>query len=219
MSADALKALRAALDRIDFAAGNAEVEAVRTELAHVEAKDSEIRDEISRLADKIRNYRGPSGEEVAAAVLGGAQLADATYATESRAELEDRRDALQSAQKVIAATIDQLRQDLAEAEGRARRPIAEAVAPYVEALLGRQREAAQVLCDCDAAVVAIARGLSMWVEHESASRRAREAVSGPDSLLGLRDVLPVPEDLLSVLQPLAAACEAIKAIPAEIPTR
>lgn len=219
MSAAALKALEAALARIDYASGNGEVEAVRVELAHVEAKDAEIRDELSRLAEKIRDYRGPSGEEVAAAVLSGAQLADATYATESRAELEERRDALQSARKVIAAMIDQLRQELVEAKGRARRPIAEAVQPYVLSLLARQREAAQVLYDCDAEVIAIARGLSIYVDHESASRRAREAVSGPDSLLGLRDVLQVPQDLVAALSPLSDKSAAVNGIPTAIPTR
>lgn len=214
-----LKALAAALDRIDFATGNAEIESVRAELAHVEAKDAEIRDELSRLAEQIRSYRGPSGEQVAAAVLAGAQLADAAFAGESRAELGERRDALQSARRVLAATADQLRTELLEAKGRARRPIIEAVQPYLDHLLARQREAAEVLYACDAEVIAIARGLNIYVDHESASRRAREAVSGPDSLLGLRDVLKVPQDLVAVLRPLSDKSAAVSGIPTEVSTR
>lgn len=222
MSAEALQALQAlqaALARIDHAAVNAEIAAIRTELAHVEAKESEVTEELRRLADRIQNFAAPSPEAIAAAVLAGAELADAAFAGETKAELEDRRDALRSSLGPIRARIDALRIELMDAEGRALRPLSEAVRPYVQHLHDRQRRAAEEVVQCDAALLAISRGLRCHIEHESASELARKALTGPASLLGLRDVLPVPEDLLSVLQPLAAASEAIKAIPASIPTR
>ncbi len=219
MSTDALKALATAVAAIDHSASNAEIVAIRSEIAHVESKEAQVTEELRRLAGQIQNFAAPSPEAVAAAVLAGAELADAAFAGETKAELEDRRDALRSSLGPIRARMDQLRIELMDAEGRALRPIAEAVRPYVQHLHDRQRRAAEEVVQCDAALLAISRGLRCHIEHESASELAREALTGPASLLGLRNVLPVPEDLLSVLQPLAAASEAIKAIPASIPTR
>lgn len=109
-------------------------------------------------------------------MLAGAELADAAFADETKAELEDRRDGLRSSLEPIRARLDQLRIELMDAEGQALRPISEAVRPYVKLLEERQRKAAEELVQCDAALVMIGRGLRCHIEHQSAAELAREAI-------------------------------------------
>lgn len=219
MSADALKTFAAALAKIDHEPGNAAVREIRAQIAHAEGKIAAVREEANRLSQQIAAYRGPDANAVAAAVLAGAELDDATFASESRRDLAERREALTSSLKPISAHIDELRHALFVAEGRARQPMVDAAKAYAEHLRERQRNAAEELVEIDAALVAIGSGLQCHVEGAEASRQAREGVTGDRSILGWRDVLNPPGDLLAVLQPLADASDAVRGFPAAIPLR
>lgn len=219
MSAEALRAVAAELARIDHSAANAEISALKAEIAHAESREQAVRDEIGRLAERIGAYMRPDAETIAKAVLAGAELEDAALTGDSLRDLEERREALRSSLRPIQAHIDDRRQALFLAEARAREPIIDAVKPYIEHLRERQRRAAEVLLETDAAMVAIGSGLRCHVEGSDASRRAREGVTGDRALLNSGDVLRPPEDLLAVLQPLSDLSEAVRGFPTAIPTR
>jgi chromosome segregation ATPase len=216
---DPLQALQAALARLDHTESNAALVAVRAELAAVENRIAETQAEANRLAGEIRDYKGPEPSAVAHRILAGAELADAVFASPPLAELQERREALLAALPTLRATADQLRIDVAQAEGDALRPIGKALKPYVDTLRDRQQAAAETILEADAELHAIARGLRVHVDHLRASERATEGLTGADSLLGWRDAFPVPQSLLSALQPLADANEAVRGIPTSIPLR
>lgn len=217
--AEPLRAFAAALAGIDHSTANAEIRDIKAAIAHAEGKDAAVRDEIGRLADRIGAYSRLDGETIAKAVLAGAEIEDAALTGESLRDLEERRDALVASLRPIAEHIEQLRQKLFAAEARARQPMIDAAKAYVEHLRERQRKAAEELLECDAAFVAIGSGLRCTLDGADASRRAREGVTGEWAILGYRDVLQPPGDLLAVLRPLSDLSEAVRGFPTAVPTR
>lgn len=216
---DALQAVEAALARIDHTSANATLITLRAELDSVTGRIAETQGETNRLAGDIRDYTGPEPGAVAARILAGAELADAVYASPSLAELQERRAALQAALPLLTARADELRHEITLAEGEALRPIGAALRPYVAALHERQRQAAEVIVEADAALHAVARGLRVHVEHLTESERATDGLEGAESLLGWRDSLQVREPLLRALRPLVDASEAVHGLPSVISLR
>lgn len=209
-----------AIAALDFSAGNAELEKLRAELAHVTAKEGETRTEALRLADEARNYTGPQSDAVAAAILAGKSLSEATKGSTSREELEVQRDALRSALEPLRQRIDDLRKEIAEAEQRERAKVLEALGEYVEGLAQRQTQAAQDLVETYAAMTAIADATGQpYIPGLSASKLAVKGVLGGDHLLGWRTSLPVPAEVREALDMLASKSSAVRSSPGEISTR
>lgn len=208
-----------ALSTIDFEPDNAEIRRLKGEIAAVRAKAQEVEAEARRLADEIRDWRGPEPDAVAAALMAGRSLTDASGASSTREELVARRDALFASLSPLGAMADDLQRQVVEIEARQRGQVVEAARAYITHLATVQRQAAEAITAADAGIQALERTLQCYLPEEQPSRRAREGVTGGDSLLGWRDNLPVPEDLVRALRPLVDRCEAIGWIPDTIATR
>lgn len=216
---DPLAALASAVAGLDFAAENERLATLKASAADMEAKRDAVRTEIQSLSELISNWRGPEVSAVAEAIMAGTSPAEAAAAGVSRVELEERRDALVASLDPIRERIERLGQDVREAEAAMTSRIAEAVAPYVEHIEAQQRAAAEVLVQSDAALIALASVTNRRLDPDSKSRKAREGVTGSDSLLGWRDVIEPPAELLAALRPLDGKCAAVKGIPTAISTR
>jgi prefoldin subunit 5 len=212
--------LASAVEAIDFEPGNAELARLREEVRNVAAKDDETRQEIQRLANAARDYRGPESDVVAAAILAGRPLAEATKGSTSREQLEAQRDALQSALEPLRLRADALRKEIAEVEGRERAKAYDALAEHVADLALRQKRAAIELVETHAALSAIAdaTGRSFMPELRT-STAAVKGVLGNDCLLGWQINLPVPPDVREALAMLAEKSGAVQVAPVAIPTR
>lgn len=209
-----------AIAAVDFGPGNAELERLRAEAASVAARDHETREEISRLANAVRDYQGPKPDAVAAAILAGKSLTEATQGTASREQLEAQRDALAAALEPLRKRADALRAEIAELENEERNRAFEALAPYVAELAMRQKRAAEEIVETYAALAAIgdATGRS-YIAQMRASEAAVKGVLGGDNLLGWVRELPVPEDVKAALAALASKSAAVRQAPETIPTR
>jgi hypothetical protein len=212
--------LTSAIEAIDFTSGNAELDRLREEVRNVAAKDDETRQEIQRLANAARDYRGPESDVVAAAILAGRPLAEATKGSTSREQLEAQRDALQSALEPLRLRADALRKEIAEVEGRERAKAYDALAEHVADLALRQKRAAIELVETHAALSAIAdaTGRSFMPELRT-STAAVKGVLGNDCLLGWQINLPVPPDVREALAMLAEKSGAVQVAPVAISTR
>lgn len=214
MSKNTIKDLARSLASINFEDENEALKQLETELRHVKAKGEETRKEAQRLANAVQNFNGPDPDRIATAILEGATLADATSASPTRAELEARRDALFAALRPLQEREERLATEIAAVKSRAFAKVREAAKPYFEHLAALQVEAAEVIIDADAAMQTFAQIASMHVP--AASRRARDGLTGPDTLLGLRAQVPVPETLQKAMQSLPERCAAIRSIPSSI---
>ncbi len=212
--------LTSAIEAIDFEPGNAELARLREEVRNVAAKDDETRQEIQRLANAARDYRGPESDVVAAAILAGRPLAEATKGSTSREQLEAQRDALQSALEPLRLRADVLRKEIAEIEGRERAKAFDALAEHVADLALRQKRAALEIVETHAALSAIAdaTGRSFMPELRT-STAAVKGVLGNDCLLGWQINLPVPPDVREALAMLAEKSGAVQVAPVAISTR
>ncbi|MEE4207188.1 MAG: hypothetical protein V2I39_12915 [Erythrobacter sp.] len=214
-----IAALKKALSALDFAEDNAERDRLKAELAHCATRSEEVRVEADRLAADIQGFRGPEPDAIAAAILGGAKLAEATRASESLDDLRAQRTALMAAMESLRAHADDLRTQLADVEHGARLKVAKACEPYVEALAARQRQAAETIVEVDAALQAIGGSTRCFVEGDRASKLARNGVLGNDSILGWPAELTVPPELVNALEGAAERCDALGPIPATFATK
>lgn len=212
--------LTSAIAAIDFAPGNAELDRLRAEAANVAAKDDETRQEIQRLANAAKDYRGPESDAVAAAILAGKSLAEATKGSTSREELQTQREALQSALGPLRQRAEDLRREIAEVEGRERNKAFDALAEHVADLTMRQKRAAMEIVETYAALTAIADATGQGFMPElSASKTAVKGLLGNDRILGWQMDLPVPPDVREALAVLAEKSGAVRTAPVAISTR
>jgi hypothetical protein len=216
---DPLAALASAVAALDFGAENEALAKLRAEHADLQAKRDAVRAEIQSLSEQVANWTGPNPALVAEAIMAGKSPAEAASVGVSRVELEGNRDALVASVDLIRERIDRLADQIWEAESAMTARIAEAVAPYVAHIEAQQRAAGEVLVQSDAALIALASVTNRRLDPDRKSQKAREGVTGKDSLLGWRDVIEPPPELLAALRPLAEKCAAVKGIPTAIGTR
>lgn len=214
-----LAALEKALAGLDFDAENAELAHLKGELAKVNEKHEAARAEVSRLAGEIRDYAGPEPDAVAAALLSGSTVTEAATAGTSKETLAARRDALAASLNPLANRADELRREIAEAEGRMRYKIFAAAKPFLADLGRQQLEAAETIIKADAAIKAIDGALRCFAEEAGPSRKAIEGLTGTDTLLGWRDEVPVPEEVIAAFAPVAGRCDAMPDLPKVIVNR
>ena len=218
--ANAPAALASVIAALDFTAGNAELERLRAEARNVAAKDDETRQEIQRLANAARHYQGPESDAVAAAILAGKSLSDATKGSTSREQLEAQRDALSAALGPLRRRVEDLRAKIAEVEGQERTKAFAALAEHVAVLALRQKRAALEIVETHAALTAIADATGRGFMPElGASKAAVKGVLGGDNLLGWQTEIPVPPDVREALAMLTEKSGAVQVAPVAISTR
>ena len=206
---------------LDFRGTNLELAGLRGELAEVNAKIDEVRAEVDRLAREIHEARGaPVPDAVAAAIMGGATLAEAASTAETAEAMTAQRIALAGALNGLEARAGRLRQAMAEVEGRQRAALAHAIDHYRAALVERQRKAAKEIASAHAGLEAIASVTGIgWIDGLSTSKRATAALMGVGAILGPLDAIAVPAELVGALKAASDAGEAIHAPPATVSTR
>ena len=206
------------IERLDLSADEAELAATRDELARIGERDRETRAEAARLAQAIAEYEGPDPQKVADAIMAGAALEDAAFASPARSELEERRAALLAALGPIRERTDSLSHRIRELRGAIGTKALATVQPIVDAINEEAREAAETLMATHAARSAIARSTGCWVEGETEGRAAVEALAGQSRFLGYRTAIEVPEAILGPLAALSGRVSVVATPPAKIAT-
>ena len=214
---DGALALKAAMAGIDFTASNAELARLEAEGATLNSKAAEAEAEADRLAQEIRDWRGPDVDAIADAMIGGTEASEAALAAPSRDGLIEQRQTLQSTAANLrerAGRAWREREDVARSQCAA---ILAAMGPFIAATIAEQRRAAQAILDADAALRAVALMTGMRVEGEWPSRLAREALCNVNGLIAPASRLPVPREVLDALAGLADRAKGLRSpCPAEV---
>lgn len=214
---DAALALKAAMAGLDFTASNAELARLDTEGANLNAKAAEADAEAKRLAQEIRDWRGPDADAIADAMIGGAEASEAALAAPSRERLVEQCQTLQATAAALrerAGRAWRERDEIAQGQCLA---ILEAMGPFLAATIAEQRRAAQCILDADAVIQAVAAMTGLRVEGEWPSRIAREALTNVNGLIGPASRLRVPADVIAALAPLADRAAGLRSpCPAEV---
>lgn len=216
---DPVETLAGAVLALDFRTENAELYQMKAALADAQSKRDATREEIRTLSERILNFSGPDPAKVAEAILSGQSPAEAAAAGASRADLEDRRDSLVASLEPMRARIDQLAAEVEAHKAAMRERIADAAEPFLEHLRSRQVAAAEELLATEAAMIALGRVTGRHLDADGRAQRARAGVTGGSSLLGWRDALVVPAEVLAALKPLVDGCGAVPGLPTAIPLR
>ena len=206
----------ALIGRLDLSADETRLAEKRSELATIGEREREARSELQRLESAIAHFTGPDPQKVAEAILSGLSLQEATKASDSKEELQQRRDALRAALGPIRDRTDALNGEIRELRGRIASQALQAVAPLVDALNAEAKAAAEVLIETHAARKCIATALGAWVDCEAAGRAAADALVGDSKLLPPRTSAETPEAIVKALTALQARCSIVSTPPAAI---
>lgn len=214
---DAALALKAAMASLDFTASNAELARLDAEAANLNSKAAEAEAEADRLGRAIRDWTGPDVDAIAEAILDGAEAREAALAAPSREALVEQRQTLQSTaanMRERASRAWREREDVARGQCAA---ILDAMGPFLAATIAEQRRAGQVILDGDAVIQAVAAMTGLRVDGEWPSRKAREALTKVDGLIGPASRLPVDPEVIAALAPVADRAKGLRSpCPAEV---
>lgn len=205
-------ALAAAVAMIDFEQTNSEIDRLDAEQKAASAKAEEAEAEARRLVEEISNWSGPDAEALADQLLAGASAAEVAAAAPTKEQLVERRHNLLATAGALRDRAQQARRDREEVANSQGQAIASAAGDFIGALMERQRAAARIILDADAALQAIKRMTGAYIAEERASTRARKGLTGMDSLLGHVDRITVPADVVEALKPVEARAKGLRAV-------
>jgi hypothetical protein len=203
--------LAAALAALDFSATNAEIDRLDAERANLADKAVAAELAAERLSSEIRDWRGADHEALADAILAGQSPGEAAQAAPSREGLVDQRLALLASAGALRDRAERARLDREEVAGSQRHAIFYAAEGFIADQLDAARAAAEALLAADAAIRAIAwvTGLQ-FLPGEGERDRARKALTAYDGLLGWRERIEVPADVVAALKPLEGRAKGLR---------
>lgn len=192
----------AALDFSDENARMAELEAERDNIDAAIERGNARRNEIAQALRAWRDTDRDSVGNVADALLGG------THATEATALAHDA-EALKEESAHLAAAIAELRRrgddvlaNMNILRTAARGKAASAAQPLADALRARAKLAAEELLACYAGLQALYTAVSGGAREVGQARHAASGCIGQDRLLSWRTQIPVPAEVVQVLDAL-----------------
>lgn len=176
---------------LDFADENAQLAILQSELRLVEEKQVAVDDRRSAIAREIHEYRGPSGEEVARAILDGHTPTDAAKAGPDLQALEQEKSALVAGARSLRTRAEDIRAEIANVERAARMKIAPGAQKLEAMLISEALALLEQLVPVYANLSALA-GTTWFSSHKMAKlREVLNAANGFDGFSGYRREIEV----------------------------
>lgn len=216
----AIETATAALQALDFSEQNLRIATVRADIAKAEAAIDVAEARVMEIGQTLAEYRGPSGKEVAQALLEHGDVAIAAQSAIDENGLRAERDAIRAGigelRRVISDGYDEvkaIRQETAEMIGAA-------TAPVAEELTAELRAAGERMLDLWAALQALNRGASVHSRPAELADKAIAGIIGSGNLIDWRPAHPVPVEIVGMLASLKNAGDAVRVgAPRSMPLR
>lgn len=201
----------AAIDCSDQNSRIAELEgkirAAHEAVTRADQRVNEINVEID--AQKVRG--GPSGRDVANALVAGVDVIEAVRAGPDIGELERERTVLRASIRDLNRDVEDRRAAIDSVRGEALAMANKAAQPARDALIASAREAAELIITCSAAMTAISRATTkLGLEEEYLLRNASDALMGQRNLAPFRQSAPVPREVIDLLRNLVGKGDALR---------
>ena len=187
---------------LDFSTENAEVERIREKIAEVETAIERAEGRCTEIARLKDSYRGPSGRDVADALLANQSATIAATSFPDPAALEAERVALRAAIRELQHQAEDLRAEISRVEMAARHRLREPSEQLAAMIAGEAATLGEQLLKLYAAAAAVTATTRYGRAQLDAMREAAEGLVKPDGLCIGRRSIDVPSEVADVLQHL-----------------
>lgn len=203
ISANVIKAATAAFAQIDTSGEDAKIAEIEQQIADKQRAIDAANQRVGKLHDEIRNYSGPSGREIAEALMTSSTATTAALASPDLEALKTERANLQAGIGELNRNIVDLRADIQSVQDAASTRARVAAQPLIDEIVKVSRECAEDIVAMRAAMIAIARAVSRHgVNEERAMKTAFDGLVGQWGLLEHRKAYPVPSEIIDALRAL-----------------
>jgi hypothetical protein len=196
---DTLAQVSDAFAALDFSEETERLAALNATTAEIGDADTKARKRIGELDALIRDYREPSGDEVAAALLDGSDAKTAATAGVSLATLQDERARLLPALNALRHKSEDVRVEAGDVRSAIATKVRDAAKPLADAIIADARTAVERLADCYASLGAIA---AMGAPVDSRANDIAKVINAAAGLAGNTRIYPVPAEITAVLSSL-----------------
>ena len=206
-----LDAAAAAFAAVDISTENAQFAAIEAKIAEAEGAIVAADERCSAIAREKQEFRGPSGGDVADALLAGGGVTEAARAGPDIASLEAERESLRAGIRDLKHRVEDWRAELANIEQRARQKLAPAATRLIEGLQADAREAAERLATVYASLAAVSATTRFGAYETAVTRQIVSAATQSSGPLpyGLRQV-EVPGEINDALRKLDGKGRALR---------
>lgn len=205
-----------AFDALDFSAENSQIEALETEIATTQAAIQAAEDRCSEISRTLQGFTGPSGRQVADALLANASPTQAANAGPSADDLEQERAALRAGIKDLQWRVEDARAEISVVRDAARSKVTEPARALIEHYLEQARAAGEAIVEIYASLECIRSAAQHGGNEAAGMRPAVEGIMRERAILPWRRDIPVPAE---VQQALSALQGKGKAFPSQVRTQ
>lgn len=203
ISANVIKAATAAFAQLDTSAEDAKIAEIEQLIADKQHAIDTANHRVGELHDEIRNYSGPSGREIARALMEASTASVAALASPNVDALKTERANLQAGIGELNRDIVDLRAEIQTVQNAASTRAGVAAQPLVDEMMKAAREHAEAVVAIRAGVIAIARAVSRHgLREQGALKTAFDGLVGQWGLLEHRKAYPVPAEIITALRAL-----------------
>lgn len=187
---------------LDFSVENVEVERIKEKIADVETAIERAEGRCTEIARLKDSYRGPSGRDVADALLANQSATVAATAFPDPAALEAERVALRAAIRELQHQAEDLRAEISRVEMACRHRLREPSEQLAAMIIAEAATLGEQLLQLYAAAAAVMATTRYGQAQLDAMREAAQGLAGPDGLCAGRRSIDVPSEITDLLQNL-----------------
>lgn len=201
--------VRQALMALDLSAEDAELATLERQIIETTtaiSKAQQRRAEIDQAKRALHDANGrPSGRAVADALLRGTDVVEAASLAPDLERLDRERLALSAAIGDLNQRIPELQNAISRVRAETAQMVIQAAAPVVEHIMEGMRSAAQDIVTGYAALAAIGQASGGGFAHQrQQASGAITGITGQGGLISWRKTVPVPAEILAMLEGLDA---------------
>lgn len=187
---------------LDTSAGNAEVDRIKEKIAAVETAIERAEGRCTEIARLKDSYRGPSGRDVADALLANQSATVAATAFPDPATLEAERIALRAAIRELQHQAEDLRAEISRVEMASRHRIQEPSEKLASMIISEASTIGEQFLQLYAAASAVMATTRYGRAQLDAMREVAQGLVGPDGVCAGRRSIDVPVEIAEVLENL-----------------
>lgn len=202
-----------AFEALDFSSENSQIEALESEIATTETAIQAAEERCSEISRTLQGFRGPSGQQVADALLANLSPTQAAIAGPNAEDLEQERSALRAGIRDLQHRVEDARAEISVVQSAARSKVTEPARVLIDAYLEQARDAAEIIVETYAALECIRTAAQHGGNEAAGMKPAVEGIMRDRSILPWRRENPVPADVQHALTALQGKG---KAFPSQI---
>ena len=203
ISTNVIKSATAAFAQLATSAEDAEIAAIEQQIADKQRAIDSANERVASLHEQIIDFRGPSGRDVANALMGASTASAAALASPDVESMKTERANLQAGIKELNSDVAYLRAAIQTAQGAAHARAIEAAQPLLDEMMKEFRAHAEAALSLRAGVIAVARAVSRHrLKEEEPLKAALEGLMGQWGVLPYRKTFPVPGEVITALRAL-----------------